>query len=166
MTEFPLSPFPSATEVVRSTQRRRLRSLLIAAAVVWGLIGLSQSSVSDVAAAGAAPQSAEEEFYAWYSASPRNASYFHLRDEFGTGRLGDQAVRVAQCESELNPRAVSPTNDHGLLQINAKYHRAQFERVTGAAWSPNVYHASYNAAYAKWLWEQQGWGPWTCRGAA
>lgn len=135
-------------------------------AVALAVVGLGRTALDDVGIAGASPASADDEFYAWYSASPRNASYFHLRDEFGTGRVGDQAVRVAQCESELNPRAVSPTNDHGVMQLNARYHRAQFERVTGVAWSPNVYHASYNAAYAKWLWSQQGWGPWTCRGAA
>lgn len=162
MTEFPLSPFPSAAEVDRNAQRRRLRSLLIAAAVVWGLIGLSQTSVSDVGVAGAAPQSTEAEFHAWYSASPRNAAYYHVRQHFGTGALGDKAIRVALCESDLQPRAVSPTGDHGVLQLNAKYQRAQFERVTGVAWSPNVYHADANARYARWLYEQSGWQPWTC----
>lgn len=162
MTEFPLSPLPSAAEVDRNTQRRRLRSLLIAAAVVWGLIGLSQTP-SDVLIAGASPQSADPEFHAWYSASPRNAAYYHLRDEFGTGAVGDRAVQIAICESDLNPRAVSPTNDHGVMQLNAPSWRDRFEQVTGQAWNPNVYHASYNAAFAKWLHDETGgFSHWAC----
>ena len=42
-----------------------------------------------------------------------------------------RAQAIAQCESHLNPNAVSPTNDHGLFQINI-VHRGQFESVTGA----------------------------------
>lgn len=163
MVEYPTL---RAREQRQRAERAALATVVKVCAVALALAILATQGPSDASIVGASPQSADDEFYAWYSASPRNASYFHLRDEFGTGQLGDQAVRVAQCESELNPRAVSPTNDHGLLQINARYHRAQFERVTGVAWSPNVYHASYNAEYARWLYQQQGWGPWTCRGAA
>lgn len=60
----------------------------------------------------------------------------------------------------MNPRAVSPTNDHGLFQINI-VHRGQFEAVTGAPWS-SVYDAELNTIYARHLYAQQGWGPWTC----
>ncbi len=74
------------------------------------------------------------------------------------------ATRVAQCESKMNPYAVSSTNDHGLFQINA-IHRAEFERVTGRPWS-DVYDPFWNTAYAKYLFDRQGWGPWTCRYAA
>ena len=77
---------------------------------------------------------------------------------------GDSAVRVAECESGLNPGAVSPTNDHGLFQINI-VHKQQFEQVTGRPWS-DVYNSYWNTRYAKWLYDQQGWGPWACRHAA
>lgn len=110
------------------------------------------------------PHSAADEFHAWYTASERNAVWFHIRDEFGMGTLGDQAVRVAECESGLNPRARSRTNDHGVFQINAPSWRDRFARVTGMAWSPNVYHASYNTAFARWLVDETGgWSHWTCR---
>lgn len=102
-------------------------------------------------------------FQQWYGASPRNASYYHIREHFGAGRLGDQAVRVAECESKLSPTAKSPTNDHGVFQLNAPSHQRRFPQVTGVAWSPNVYHASYNAQYARWLYDQLGWQPWTCK---
>lgn len=101
-------------------------------------------------------------FNQWYSANERNASYYHIREHFGTGYVGDQAVKIAQCESQLNPRAKSPTNDHGVFQINY-VHRRSFESNTGHTWNPNVYHASLNSKYAKDLYNRQGWGPWTCR---
>jgi hypothetical protein len=71
------------------------------------------------------------------------------------------ATRVATCESGMNPTAISPTNDHGLFQINA-VHRADFTRVTGQPWSA-VYDARYNTQYAQHLYSTQGWRPWTCK---
>ena len=73
----------------------------------------------------------------------------------------EAATRVAHCESTLNPTAVSPTNDHGLFQINI-VHRAEFERVTGQPWS-KVYDPFWNSVYAKHLRDTQGWEPWTCQ---
>ena len=78
----------------------------------------------------------------------------HFGDAYATAR------RIAECESGMNPNAVSPTNDHGLFQINA-VHRGQFEAVTGAPWS-SVYDPELNTIYARYLYGQQGWGPWTC----
>ena len=74
-----------------------------------------------------------------------------------------QATTIATCESTMNPYAVSSTNDHGLFQINA-VHRADFEAVTGLPWS-SVYSAYWNTKFARHLYDQQGWGPWTCRKA-
>lgn len=72
------------------------------------------------------------------------------------------AIRVARCESSLNPNAVSPGGgNHGLFQIN-NVHRASFERVTGRPWSDR-YDAGANAQFAKWLYDQQGWRPWSCQ---
>lgn len=72
------------------------------------------------------------------------------------------AINVATCESGLNPEAMSPGGgNHGLFQINS-VHRASFERVTRMDWSYR-YHPGHNAQFAKWLWEQSGWGPWSCR---
>ncbi len=94
--------------------------------------------------------------------TPQEALYF----TFGPGsQHGDpvqqaQAERVAWCESEMKPWARSPTNDHGLMQINA-IHRATFERVTGQPWS-QVYNPFWNAVYAKNLHDRKGWQPWTC----
>jgi hypothetical protein len=86
---------------------------------------------------------------------------FYIQQAFGPA--APQATRVATCESGLNPGAVSPGGgNHGLFQINS-VHRDQFARVTGRAFSPNVYDPQANVKYAKWLYDQQGWHPWTCK---
>jgi hypothetical protein len=79
----------------------------------------------------------------------------------GFGPVAPQATKIAQCESGLRPNAVSPTNDHGLFQINA-VHKAEFSRITGQPWSA-VYNPVHNTRYAKVLYDRQGWAPWTCK---
>lgn len=72
------------------------------------------------------------------------------------------AVKIATCESGLNPGAVSPGGgNHGLFQINS-VHRANFERRTGQAWS-RIYDSYWNTMYARMLFDDQGWGPWSCK---
>lgn len=103
--------------------------------------------------------------------TPAEALYmtFGAGSSHGSPALQAQAEKVAACESgdgfnfsSVNPGAVSPTNDHGMLQINAYYHRAAFERYTGQPWS-QVYDPFWNAVYAKHLYDRLGWQPWTCR---
>ncbi len=78
------------------------------------------------------------------------------------GPTSDQAIRVARCESTLNPRAVSPGGgNHGLFQIN-NVHRTSFTQVTGQPWS-EVYDPHWNSVFAKYLYDTQGWRPWTCK---
>lgn len=78
------------------------------------------------------------------------------------GPAGQEATAVAACESGLNPGARSPGGgNHGLFQIN-NVHRHAFEQVTGKPWA-EVYNPIYNTAFAKWLYDQQGWRPWTCK---
>ena len=78
------------------------------------------------------------------------------------GDRAGEATRVAECESGLRPDARSAGGgNHGLFQIN-NVHRASFERVTGQPWS-EVYHPYFNAVFAKWLYDQEGWRPWTCK---
>jgi hypothetical protein len=73
------------------------------------------------------------------------------------------ALRVADCESSMNPRAVSPGGgNHGLFQINS-VHAANFEVVTGKDWYEYRYDAIANAEYARWLQNHEGWRPWSCR---
>jgi hypothetical protein len=72
------------------------------------------------------------------------------------------ATRVATCESSLNSNAVSPGGgNHGLFQINS-VHRGTFEQVTGQSWSA-VYNPYWNTYFAKYLYDQSGWQPWSCK---
>ena len=82
------------------------------------------------------------------------------------GPIADQAMGVAQCESGLDPNAVSSGGGNwGLFQINT-VHRGDFEAVTGQPWS-SVLDPYLNASFAAWLYNQSGgWGPWGCRWAA
>lgn len=78
------------------------------------------------------------------------------------GAKAGEATSVAYCESRLDPNARSAGGgNHGLFQINT-VHRGQFEQVTGQSWT-QIYHPYFNTMYAKWLYDQQGWEPWTCQ---
>ena len=114
---------------------RRVRRLLTIAIVAFGLLGTACAPSANI------------------------AFVFGGADGQDT-RLVDQANRVAQCESKMDPNAVSATNDHGLFQINA-VHRQEFEQVTGQPWS-KVYDPYWNSVFAKWMYDQQGWSPWSC----
>lgn len=95
--------------------------------------------------------------------TPHQAVWLHFGDD---PQLHRQARTIVACETggTWDAGAVSPTDDHGIFQINERYHRASFERVTGQPWS-KVYDPQWNAAYARHLYEQSGWTPWTCRSA-
>lgn len=93
--------------------------------------------------------------------TPQQAVALHFGDN---PALHQQAKAIVACETggTWDPYAVSPTNDHGIFQINATYHRAAFERFTGQPWS-KVYDPQWNAAYARHLYNTSGWRPWSCR---
>ena len=101
---------------------------------------------------------AEERRAAAAASAPAGSLESIIHRHFGSA--APTAIRIAECESGMNPRAVSPTDDHGLFQINI-VHRSSFEAVTGAPWS-SVYDPELNTIYARHLYAQQGWGPWTC----
>ena len=71
----------------------------------------------------------------------------------GTGQQ-DRAVRIAKCESGLNPHA---KNNHssasGVFQLIAAHWRGKF----------NPYNEYANIDYAFKLWQRSGWQPWVCK---
>ena len=77
-----------------------------------------------------------------------------IASHFPAGEVST-ACAVMMCESQGNPNAISPTNDHGLFQINV-VHRNSFD------WSRR-YDPHVNTAYAASLWGRKGWQPWTCQ---
>lgn len=68
----------------------------------------------------------------------------------------ESVLRVMQCESGGNPNAVSPTNDHGLMQINA----VNFARFGGR--SPYDPEANLEVAYAMSAGGTSFWA-WSCK---
>lgn len=84
---------------------------------------------------------------------------------FGPGELGAKATRVAQCESQMNPNAVSRTNDHGLMQINIMWrkpgHSDPVADWIGRHWD-QVYDPFVNAQMARRIYDAYGWGMWSC----
>lgn len=72
------------------------------------------------------------------------------------------AMRVARCESGLNPGAVSKSGTYvGLFQLSGRYHQPRAQRM-GFTWA-QMTEALPNAQVAADLFHEQGWRPWTCR---
>lgn len=71
---------------------------------------------------------------------------------------------IASCimkrESGFNPKAISPTRDYGLFQINRKAHKKSFEKKIGGPFEKVALGAWSNARYARHLYNQAGWSPW------
>jgi len=65
---------------------------------------------------------------------------------------GDQAVKVAKCESGLNPKARNKTSSaRGLFQIMQSWHKIDQK------W---LYNPTVNIEIAHQLFQEQGWEPW------
>lgn len=60
------------------------------------------------------------------------------------------------------PDKVSRTNDWGLWQINRPTHEPRI-MSWGWVWEVHMIDPVYNGIYAKFLWDHQGWQPWSCR---
>ena len=85
--------------------------------------------------------------------------------EYFPGSQNAKAKRVAQCESGMNPNAVSPGGqNHGLFQINL-VHRNTVQSM-GYSWS-QIYDPFVNARVARHIFDAAGgsWSPWGCHNA-
>lgn len=72
------------------------------------------------------------------------------------------AVQVAKCESNLlqftngtTTRGKIDPDDTGTFQINKRYHQAKAIEL-----GLNLEATEDNIAYAKWLYDREGWEPW------
>lgn len=160
---------------LQQARRAALARLAIVCAVALAVVGLARTALDDVAIAGASPQSfsawydasPENRFHYWYASDERNAGYYHIREHFGHGTLGDQAVRVSSCESELRPSALNRSSGaSGLFQVMPQW-RTRYQQVTGLPYYDERFNPDANAAFARWLVnETGGWSHWVCRSAA
>lgn len=79
---------------------------------------------------------------------------------------GAYATSVFKCESKLNPNAVSPTNDHGVAQINEPTwnhpgHADPVADYIGSNWG-SVYDPYTNLLMARKIRDKYGWDSWAC----
>lgn len=72
------------------------------------------------------------------------------------GAQAPRMICVIGRESRWNPHAVSPTGDHGLVQLNAYSWRRHF----GSRWA-SVYDPVENVRMGYRVWRLQGWNAWT-----
>ena len=78
----------------------------------------------------------------------------------------DQALRVAQCESSLQPGAIG-NGSIGVMQIQVYWHVDKVGRVVGrsvgeAEATQLLLDPVVNVAVAYSIWAEQGWRPWSC----
>jgi hypothetical protein len=76
------------------------------------------------------------------------------------------AHRIARCESNYDPHAVSHTGDHGLFQINAATWNKPGHADPVADWIGRHWHRRYdpviNAVMARKIRDRYGWRMWAC----
>ena len=81
-----------------------------------------------------------------------------------TGYFPTQARTKAACiiqrESGGDPKAISPTQDYGLFQLNRAAHAANFYRLYHRSFTTYALTVEYNARYARYLYDVAGWTPW------
>lgn len=83
-----------------------------------------------------------------------------IAEVFGPAE-GTNAIAVANCESHLNPRAISKGGGNwGLFQIN-QVHKQRVARM-GFAWD-DLLDPRVNSLVAKSIFDDGGWGPWACK---
>jgi len=70
----------------------------------------------------------------------------------------EDALKIAKCESGLNPKAFNPTNnsnDRGIFQISAKWHPEVSDECG--------FDATCNIEQAHRIFLERGWGEWACQ---
>lgn len=76
----------------------------------------------------------------------------------------DRAVRVARCESKLDPTAANKrTSARGLFQIMISVHRARIRRL-GFTEQQVATQPLPNIAVALDIYQDSGFSPWVCKG--
>ena len=80
-----------------------------------------------------------------------------IRGTFGAE--ADQAIRVAACESGLNPNAYNPSGASGLFQIMP----GTWAGTSEAGSSPYSAQANALAAHEIFVRDGHSWREWTCR---
>jgi hypothetical protein len=92
--------------------------------------------------------------------SPEGEVKRAIREQFPSDAEYNRAFNIAKCESNLNPKAVSPGGGNwGLFQIN-KVHRSRVEAM-GYSWD-QILNPYVNADVARAIYDSSGWRAWSC----
>lgn len=73
---------------------------------------------------------------------------------FPAGQVNNALLTMSK-ESGCRPTAVSPTNDHGLMQINCTYHCSKVGGDVNALYDPET-----NVRLASQIYAGRGWNAW------
>ena len=92
----------------------------------------------------------------------QSSALVEIHKAFGPKHFTD-AVRIAYCESRLDPGAVNRANrnrtvDRGLFQLNDGGTMQRLGVTAKDAFNPTI-----NARAARVLFEDRGWQPWSCQ---
>jgi hypothetical protein len=74
------------------------------------------------------------------------------------GPHADEALRIARCESSMNPSEVNSIGATGLFQIRAGMHSWRVKKVHGTSLTDPW--TNVRVAYS--LMKDEGWAPWVC----
>jgi hypothetical protein len=72
------------------------------------------------------------------------------------GKDSKTALRIAKCESGLNPNAYNKSGASGIFQIIPKWHK---DKIKGR----NIFDKEVNIEVAYEIFKSSGWNPWTCK---
>jgi hypothetical protein len=89
--------------------------------------------------------------------TPVNSDWRPLVAKYFPAEQVDNALAIMNAESGGNPSAVSPTNDHGLFQINA----GTWPGYADGLPLEMAYDAETNIRVASYIYNTRGWSPWT-----
>lgn len=143
----PWRPIRSLYDAPARRGHERLKTLARAVALALVLV---------VSVVGAKPVGAQERFDV--SSRGSRAAIEETIALYFPAEAVPRALRIAQCESNLDPWAIGFGWYRGLFQIDPELHQAKADAMFGRGAS--LYSTEVNIAVAAWLYAESGWRPW------
>ena len=143
---------------------RQKMTVVLAALALLGLVASASVFMQPASSAHAASRTTAASVHiASGTTSPSNTVAGMIYEEFGP--YGDAAVRVATCESGLNPSAYNPTSiggshAEGVFQI---LYTSTWNGTPEAGSSPYNARANIRAAHYIFVHDGYSWREWSCK---
>jgi len=103
-------------------------------------------------------ESQEQPLLYWHEAPPETTEKEDIIAYIESVFLDDDALKIAKCESSLNPKAYNPethAKEHGITKYSS-YGIFQLNRP----YDPRLYNYKHNIDEAKKLYDRRSWFPW------